>query len=117
MTPLLSIALLAEYGALKQLTLSQINTFIDLAATLRQSIQLVQPAAEPSDEAPAILPPSIIDFLAEAVQIPRDSVSVCWLALKDIVWQHPLSDERASTYEKLFVEFGWKRDISKCFNM
>lgn len=117
MIRLLSLSLLAENEALKELTLSQVNTFIELAASLRRSIQLVQPAAEPSGEAPTILPPSIIDFLAESVQIPLGSVPVCWLALKDIVWQHPLSEERASTYEKLYVDFGWKRDISECSNM
>lgn len=113
----LTISLLAEHEALRELSLPQVNTFIDLTASLHRSIQLVQPAVEPSGEAPTILPPSIIDFLAESVQIPHASVSICWLALKDIVWQHPLPNERVSTYEKLYVEFRWKRDISKCFNM
>ncbi|KAJ7185106.1 hypothetical protein GGX14DRAFT_383711 [Mycena pura] len=94
-----------------KLTLAQTLLFSRLLSLLKDDILLVQPLRVSTDEAPTILPPSVSEFMADAVGIALDSVAACWKKMKKDIWKLPtpiLSEEE----EELFCKYGWQRGIS-----
>ena len=60
---------------------------------------------------PLVLPPSITEFVANAVGVPESSVSGFWTRLREDIWHLP--EQTLSEHEEgLFREHGWKRGIS-----
>lgn len=97
---------------LKSLCLSQIVTFIQILARLKDDIILAQPIYIAITEAPLVLPPQIKTFVAECIGIPEDSVNGCWTVLKDDIWEYPTPEKVEAEEEELFARHGWKRGIS-----
>ncbi|KAJ7216341.1 hypothetical protein GGX14DRAFT_391184 [Mycena pura] len=94
-----------------KLTLAQALLFSRLLSLLKDDILLVQPLRVSTDEAPTILPPSVSEFMADAVGIALDSVASCWKKMKKDIWKLPiptLSEEE----EELFRKYGWRRGIT-----
>ncbi|KAF8230605.1 hypothetical protein L208DRAFT_1210116, partial [Tricholoma matsutake] len=61
-------------------------TFIYIAKRLRDDILLPQPAEEPEDNAPEILPPSVTQVLANSCDIQIEDVDVLWMELWHLIW-------------------------------
>jgi hypothetical protein len=104
---------LSEHEFLKGLTMSQLMSFINQVSLLRRSIELTQPAAEPTDTAPLALPQSIIGFLAQSIGISVKNVADCWDILKDTIWGMSTVVQRAKVDEEAFREHGWKLGVSE----
>ncbi|KAH8077384.1 hypothetical protein BXZ70DRAFT_1012946 [Cristinia sonorae] len=69
--------------------LSQLVQFLAHAAQLKDYIVLTQHAKDPqahNGQAPAVLPRTVADLLAEAVGLDRAHIKAWWASLKDIVW-------------------------------
>jgi hypothetical protein len=97
----------------RSLTLAQTLCFTRLLSVLKCDILLVQPVnvATGTEEAPLVLPPSITEFVADAVGVPESSVSGFWTRLREYIWDLP--EQTLSEHEEgLFREHGWKRGIS-----
>ncbi|KAJ6546711.1 hypothetical protein DFH09DRAFT_1320880 [Mycena vulgaris] len=75
----------------RSLSLAQTLCFTRLLSVLKRDILLVQPANVPTgtEEAPLILPPSIAEFVADAVGVPESSVSGFWTRLREDIWHLP----------------------------
>ncbi|KAF8225620.1 hypothetical protein L208DRAFT_1128618, partial [Tricholoma matsutake] len=53
---------------------------------LRDDILLPQPAEEPEDNAPEILPPSVTRLLANSCDIQIEDLDVLWMELQHLIW-------------------------------
>ena len=103
-----------HHPALNSTSIHQIATFIRLASHLKRDILQPQPISQTTDQLPAILPPSVSQFIRNAVGIPLDMVPLFWDAIKDNVWFSPPAQGPASVEdEHLFRTFGWKLGLSE----
>ncbi|KAJ7104620.1 hypothetical protein C8R44DRAFT_639957 [Mycena epipterygia] len=102
---------LLKNHVLKSLGLPHIVKFIQILALLKDNIILVQPISITIMEAPLVLPPQIKGFVAKCIGILEDSVSGCWTALKDDIWEYPTPEKVEAEEEELFARYGWKRGI------
>ncbi|KAF8224640.1 hypothetical protein L208DRAFT_1310083, partial [Tricholoma matsutake] len=68
------------------LSIKGLFTFIYIAKQLRDNILLPQPAEEPEDNAPEILPPSVTRLLANSCNIQIEDVDVLWMELWHLIW-------------------------------
>ncbi|KAJ7112158.1 hypothetical protein C8R44DRAFT_553933, partial [Mycena epipterygia] len=73
------------------LSLAQTLCFTRLLSVLKHDILLVQPAnvTTGTEEAPLVLPPSITEFVADAVGVPESLVSGFWTRLREDIWHLP----------------------------
>lgn len=103
---------LATHPLLQSLTLEQVTTFVQLGSLLKRDIQQPQPVSQTGATAPDVLPPSVSQFLANAVGIPLECMDYCWDVLKDEVWES--LEMPATTHdEDLFRLYGWKVGLSE----
>ncbi|KAJ7033642.1 hypothetical protein C8F04DRAFT_1002511 [Mycena alexandri] len=93
------------------ISLAQTLLFTRLLAVLKRDIILVQPVSSGAEEAPLILSPSIVEFVAEAVGIPEPYVPKFWALFKDDIWGLP-EQVLGEHEEELFRKYGWKRGIT-----
>ena len=72
--------------------------FIHIARQLRNDILLAQPAEEPEENPPEILPPSMTKLLAQSCEIQSTDVDVLWTQLRHLIWckENILSDNTAT---------------------
>ncbi|KAF7314043.1 hypothetical protein HMN09_00562900 [Mycena chlorophos] len=93
------------------LSVPQLALFTRLLSVLKNDILLVQPACLSATEAPAALPPSIVEFLSHAVGIDQERVPVLWKELKSEVWaMEPAT--LGGVEEDMFRKHGWKRGLT-----
>jgi hypothetical protein len=59
--------------------------FICISKELKNDILLTQPA-EPEDEAPKVLPPSVTKLLADSCAISLEDVGLLWDELRQLIW-------------------------------
>jgi hypothetical protein len=100
-----------DHKTLRQLTVAQLLAFMKYTSLLKRDIDLPQPVDEFSGQAPYVLPPSVAEFLSEAVGILLEDVSTIWLILKDAIWVLPDVLQRQEE-EEAFRLYGWKRGLS-----
>ncbi|KAF8221573.1 hypothetical protein L208DRAFT_1216047, partial [Tricholoma matsutake] len=60
--------------------------FICISKQLKNDILLTQPAEEPEDEAPKVLPPSVTKLLADSCAILLEDVGLLWDELRQLIW-------------------------------
>jgi CxC5 like cysteine cluster associated with KDZ transposases len=60
--------------------------FICISKQLKNDILLTQPAEEPEDEAPEVLPPSVTKLLADSCVISLEDVGLLWDELRQLIW-------------------------------
>ena len=60
--------------------------FICISKQLKNDILLAQPAEEPEDEAPEVLPPSVTKLLADSCAISLEDVGLLWDELRQLIW-------------------------------
>ncbi|KAJ7936074.1 hypothetical protein B0H13DRAFT_1539248, partial [Mycena leptocephala] len=97
----------------RSLTLAQTLCFTQLLSVLKRDILLVQPVnvTTGTEEASLVLPPSITEFVADAVGVPESSISGFWTRLREDIWDLP--EQTLSEHEEgLFREHGWKHGIT-----
>ena len=106
---------LNHHHVLKELELSQVILYIQLASYLKHDILLPQPQQKlyDADIAPSVLPPSITKCLSNAIGIPLDVMgeSDNWGILKDHVWAS-LAPCIEQDYE-VFKEHSWSVGLSE----
>jgi CxC5 like cysteine cluster associated with KDZ transposases len=79
--------LLANISAqVPTLSIIGLFNFIHIAKQLRNDILLAQPAEEPEDEAPGVLPPSMTKLLADSCVISLEDVNLLWDELRLLIW-------------------------------
>ncbi|KAJ7936037.1 hypothetical protein B0H13DRAFT_2304112 [Mycena leptocephala] len=93
----------------RSLTLAQILCFTQLLSVLKRDILLVQPVNVTTgmEEVSLVLPPSITEFVADAVGVPESSISGFWTRLREDISDLPEQTLREHE-EGLFREHGWK---------
>jgi hypothetical protein len=72
--------------ALNSLTLANIFRFVTHAAHLKDDILLPQSAQHSPFVAPALLPASVLQFLASACGFSTETTEHCWSILKETIW-------------------------------
>jgi hypothetical protein len=75
-------------------TLGQVISFICLSSRLKDFILLTQPAPVSANIAPDILPPVVIEFLAECCKLTEDEVEGVWDVLKAPIWEGDTFQDR-----------------------
>jgi hypothetical protein len=79
--------LLANISArVPTLSVPSLFHFICISKQLRNDILLAQPAEEPEDEAPEVLPPSVTKLLADSCEISLEDVGLLWDELRQQIW-------------------------------
>jgi hypothetical protein len=91
----------------------QLMAFINHVSLLRCSIELTQPAAEPTDTAPLAIPQSIASFLAQSIGISIRDVADAWNISKDTIWEMDTVVQRDQVDEDAFREHGWRLGVSE----
>ncbi|KAJ7936045.1 hypothetical protein B0H13DRAFT_1519575, partial [Mycena leptocephala] len=97
----------------RSLTLAQTLCFTQLLSVLKRDILLVQPVnvTTGTEEVSLVLPPSITEFVADAVGVPESSISGFWTRLREDIWDLP--EQTLSEHDEgLFREHGWKHGIT-----
>lgn len=100
---------------LQSISLAQLISFLSVCTRLRRTIDLLQPQSAPGSQtasAPPTLPPDIVDFLSNHLQLPSSTVTSLWGVMKDSVWVELTPEERMKEEEALFDENGNARGIS-----
>ncbi|KAF8224912.1 hypothetical protein L208DRAFT_1308595, partial [Tricholoma matsutake] len=101
-----------DHPVLRTTTITQITTYIHLAAQLKREIQLPQPLdADGPDCTPSVLPRAIAVFLSRSIGVPCEYMEYIWDVLKNQVWA---SLSMPSTPEDLalFKEHGWELGLT-----
>ncbi|KAJ7757761.1 hypothetical protein DFH07DRAFT_958636 [Mycena maculata] len=96
-----------ENTDLKDVSLTQMMTFLRLLSVLKDDILLPQPIDISVHKPPLLLPPTIATFVSKATGIDSESISACWSLLKEEVWSLP-RPELSMAEEGLFRDNGWK---------
>ncbi|KAF8075908.1 hypothetical protein FPV67DRAFT_1649010 [Lyophyllum atratum] len=96
---------------IRPLSITQLITFVRLASRLKNDIILCQPITISTISAPAILPPTVTDFLADSVGIPTKDVPHHWMQYRDEIWIMGSSHETHEEDEQAFRVHGWKRGL------
>ena len=107
--PLSVFKALEAYPSLSNIDINKLFQYSRLICCLKNDILLAQPASQ-MVEPPDILPPVIVQFLAEALQI--SDVQASWDVLKGQLWFCPTISLRDEDYE-LFKQFGWEKGLSE----
>ncbi|KAG1850679.1 hypothetical protein F4604DRAFT_1661024 [Suillus subluteus] len=98
-----------ELAAMSYIDLSR---FLRYASLLKDDIIQPQPHTVSIMAAPDILPPSITNFLSDAVAISPESVDALWDITKDLAWVLPTVDEARADEETAFRLYGHQRGIT-----
>jgi hypothetical protein len=99
--------------ALRYLTFSQVSMFIRLSSRLKRDILQPQPIEDTIPHCPpTALPPSVSEFLSDALGIPLQDILVCWDLLKKDVWEAQVSEDIKQDDLRLFKEHGHRRGLS-----
>jgi hypothetical protein len=107
---------LRRVQALRYLTLNQTSTFVRLAARLKRDILQPQPIPETiPDTPPTVLPPSVAEFLSDALALPIQDINLCWDLLKEDVWEAPVLKDIKQEDLRLFKEYGRKRGLGSSY--
>jgi hypothetical protein len=101
----------SDPGLFDSLTLGQVIRFVTLASQVKNDIILAQPANLPAAEAPAILPPSVTNFLGSSTELPPAYVERCWDILKDTIWDQ--ATQPSEQINAAFAEHGHPMGLSK----
>lgn len=104
---------LSYHSSLACLSTPQILAFFRLASGLKDDILLTQPAEKSMDEAPLILPPSVVLFLGEATAIPPRYIQKLWKESRFVLWSLPSADQAKLDDEHAFIQYGLHRGISE----
>ena len=64
----------------------QFLLFLASIAPLKNDILLLQPSDHLPDDAPEVLPRSVLAFLSQACSLPTRNIQECWSTFKDIAW-------------------------------
>jgi len=97
--------------------LQKVLSFVIYASQLRNDIILAQPGSYNPNNRPArpFLPPTIEEFIATVVAIPRELVPSLWEALSDLCMHSNLHQEVNDVSQgKVFEAHGHSRGISEC---
>ncbi|KAF7300735.1 hypothetical protein MKEN_01298300 [Mycena kentingensis (nom. inval.)] len=104
-------SMLASNTLLSAIPIHTVCTAIRLLRIVKNDIILVQPSTVPVNIAPAILPPSIVLFVEEALGIAYNAVEALWDVIRDEVWTSampkPSEEER-----EMFRKYGWHRGLT-----
>ena len=104
---------LSQHTILKAISPSQLLIFLTQASALKRHIVLAQPAGEPTDSAPQILPPLVREFLAKGTGIALHAVQDAWDILRHHAWaMSPLAD-CVTKEQDTFRQFVWSQGFSK----
>ena len=100
---------LEAHPSLADIDVNKLSQYSRLIGCLRNDIMLAQPVDQVT-EPPEILPPIIVRFLAEALQI--SDIQASWDILKEQLWfglNVALEDEEY----RLYKQFGWEKGLSE----
>ncbi|KAJ7668842.1 hypothetical protein B0H17DRAFT_1335884 [Mycena rosella] len=97
---------------LKQLSFIQILRFTRVLSLVKNNIIICQPVSIPTTEAPTVLPPQIIVFVANSVGIQQECVADCCNVLKEEIWELPHPEKLSEEEAELFRQHGWKRGLT-----
>ena len=101
-----------DHPVLHSTMLTQLTTYIRLAAHLKQDILLPQPLEMSDPECvPDVLPQAVALFLSKCIDMPFEYMEYFWDVLKYQVWA---TSPTLSIPEDLalFKEFGWELNLS-----
>jgi hypothetical protein len=87
------LLLLKDRDNIQQLPLDKVLSFITRASVLKRDIMQPQPSSVLIDMAPERLSPSVSQFLSDSFNMPPDCINDCWAVFKDVIWDHPTSNE------------------------
>jgi len=107
------LLLLRDRDNLRQLPLDKVLSFITRASVLKRDIMQPQPSSVSIDMAPIYLPPSVSQFLGDSLDMPPDCVHDCWAVFKDVIWDHPASNEAKRVETDAFRVHGKKCGLSE----
>ncbi|KAF4584776.1 hypothetical protein EYR38_002007 [Pleurotus pulmonarius] len=93
---------------LEPITLRHIFNFTRITNKLKDDILLAQPASHFGDEPPVVLPPSIVLFMSQALDLPGTVISRLWDVLRLEAWEHQMPDDA-----KIFEEYGHRLGLSE----
>jgi hypothetical protein len=108
---------LKDHESLSRLSLGTIMTFITWASALKRDIIQPQPLSTPVDRAPEFLPPSVSCFLGDSTDIPQEYIQDCWTIFKDVVWDHPNTEDTKRADVEAFKVHGQKQGLSVCISI
>lgn len=107
---------LVAHTKLKSLTALQLSRAFSLISCLKRDITIPQPVSEAPNCPPTFLPPTIAEFLTEALSISLQLVQDLWEIVKEEVWVESMKDELDKDDEECFCQFGWKRELSTLYS-
>jgi hypothetical protein len=84
------------------------------AAAVKNDILLTQPSDNPSDNPPAVLPPSIINLLSRMCDLPAHMIESLWDSTKVAIWHEDEFSKPAETREAMFREHGEDMGFRAC---
>jgi hypothetical protein len=89
------------------LSVPKIISFVNMAASLRDDVILMQPLSHSPSEPPNILPPSIASFLAVAIEVELECIPKIWKFFKKSVWDFDASAVLGEGPQMLFRAYGY----------
>ena len=107
------LLVLQRHETLRDITVDQLITFLNLCSLLKRDIFLPQPHSHSANQAPFVLPPSISAFLSKSTRIPLEHMHDCWTILRDIAWDFLAPTQRYESALESFRLHGWKYGLSK----
>src|SRR5277367_732434 len=84
------------------------------AAAVKNDILLAQPSDHPSDNPPAVLPPSIINLLSRMCDLPAHMIESLWDSTKVAIWHEDEFSKPAEIKEAMFREYGEEIGFRAC---
>ena len=99
-----------EVVGLKDLNAKQLQDFITRASLLKREILQTQPS-NLTTVIPEVLPPSVVEFLSESIDLPFNAVQSYWSVLKETVWAMPTPKDFRAEDKIAFKDYGWKRGL------
>ena len=96
----------------QHITFHQMLRFITTTRQLKDDISQYQHIQQARDKAPSSISPTIVTFLAEALDISSSGIAWLWRTLGHFVWDIESASTLSST-EDLFEQSGWRKDLGK----
>ena len=93
------------------LSLSQIYKFLLYTSRLKNDIILTQRSTHNVEDPPVFLPPVIVSFLSEVLNLPDSLVDDCWSVFKNLIWNTEYIQALQKDPEDDFQSFGLKRGL------
>lgn len=105
-----SDSILAAKRDLQDLSIVTLLRFLSLCGALKDDIAQAQHVLQPRDVIPHNISRTIVEFLANAMNVPQDIIDSMWAVFGAMAWEYPLVSG-SKIDEDAFAIHGWRRSL------